>query len=76
MKKEVKLLMTFLTRTGRKVSLFVKYPKENLTKAQIKAVMDLILALTIFLPNGENIVSAKNVKIVQTSTTDYDLVIA
>lgn len=76
MKKEVKLLMTFLTRTGRKVSLFVTDPKDNLTEAEIKAVMDLIVEKNVFSPSGENIVSSKDAKIVQTSTTDYDLVIA
>ena len=73
---EVKLLMTFMTQFGRKVSLFVTDPREDITEAEIKAVMDLIIAKNIFAPNGENIVTAKEAKIVQTETTEFDLVVA
>jgi hypothetical protein len=73
---EVKLLMTFMTQFGRKVSLFVTDPREDVTEAEIKAVMDLIVEKNIFAPNGEDIVSAKEAKIVQTETTEFDLVVA
>ena len=73
---EIRLLMTFMTEFGRKVSLFVTDPRDNVTEAEIKAVMDLIVAKNIFAPNGENIVSAKEAKIVQTETTEFDLEIA
>lgn len=73
---EVKLLMTFMTQFGRKVSLFVTDPRENVTEAEIKAVMDLIVEKNIFAPNGEHIVSAKEAKIVQTETKEFDLVVA
>jgi hypothetical protein len=73
---EVKLLMTFSTEGGKKVSLFVTDPKEDLTKAQIKAAMDLIVAKNIFAPNGEDLKTPLEAKVVQTETTDYDLVVA
>lgn len=73
---EVKLLMTFMTQFGRKVSLFVTDPREDVTEAEIKAVMDLIVEKNIFAPNGEDIVSSKEAKIVQTETTEFDLVVA
>ena len=73
---EVKLLMTFMTEFGRKVSLFVTDPREDITEAEIKAVMDLIIEKNIFAPSGEDIVSAKDAKIVQTETTEFDLVVA
>ncbi|CEK34515.1 hypothetical protein DUF2922,Protein of unknown function (DUF2922) [[Clostridium] sordellii] len=73
---EVKLLMTFMTQFGRKVSLFVTDPRENVTESEIKAVMDLIVEKNIFAPNGEDIVSAKEAKIVQTETKEFDLVVA
>ncbi|MGL5711973.1 MAG: DUF2922 domain-containing protein [Paraclostridium sp.] len=72
---EVKLLMTFMTEFGRKVSLFVTDPREDVTEAEIKAVMDLIIAKNIFAPSGENIVTAKEAKIVQTETTEFDLLV-
>ena len=43
MNTEVKLLMTFMTQFGRKVSLFVTDPREDITESEIKAVMDLII---------------------------------
>ena len=73
---EVKLLMTFMTEYGRKVSLFVTDPREDVTEAEIKAVMDLIVEKNIFAPSGEDIISAKEAKIVQTETTEFDLVVA
>ena len=73
---EVKLLMTFSTEGGRKVSLFITDPREDLTEAEIKAAMDLIVAKNIFAPNGEDLTTAVEAKIVQTETTEYDLVVA
>lgn len=73
---EVKLLMTFMTQFGRKVSLFVTDPREDITEAEIKAVMDLIIEKNIFAPSGEDIVTAKDAKVVQTETTEFDLVVA
>ncbi|MGL4877037.1 MULTISPECIES: DUF2922 domain-containing protein [Peptostreptococcaceae] len=73
---EVKLLMTFLSESGKKVSLFVTDPREDVTEAEIKSVMELIVAKNIFAPGGDNIVSAKDAKIVQTATTEFDLVVA
>ncbi len=73
---EVKLLMTFMTQFGRKVSLFVTDPREDVTEAEIKAVMDLIIEKNIFAPSGEDIITAKEAKIVQTETTEFDLIVA
>ena len=73
---EVKLLMTFMTEFGRKVSLFVTDPREDITEAEIKAVMDLIIEKNIFAPSGEDIVTAKDAKVVQTETTEFDLVVS
>ena len=73
---EIKLLMSFLTSSGKKVSLFVTDPRDDIKESEIKAVMDLIIEKNIFAPNGEDIVSAKEAKIVQTETTEFDLVVA
>ena len=73
---EVKLLMTFLNESGKKVSLFITDPREDVTEAEIKSVMELIVAKNIFAPGGDNIVSAKDAKIVQTATTEFDLIVA
>lgn len=76
MNTEVKLLMTFMTQFGRKVSLFVTDPREDITESEIKAVMDLIIEKNIFAPIGEDIVTAKDAKVVQTETTEFDLVVS
>ena len=76
MNTEVKLLMTFMTQFGRKVSLFVTDPREDITESEIKAVMDLIIEKNIFAPSGEDIVTAKDAKVVQTETTEFDLVVS
>ena len=44
---EVKLLMSFMTSSGRKVSLFVTDPREDVTETEIKQVMDLIIEKNI-----------------------------
>ena len=49
---------------------------DAITETEIKQVMDLIIEKNIFAPNGEDIVSAKEAKIVQTETTEFDLVVA
>ena len=36
---EIKLLMSFLTSSGRKVSLFVTDPREDVTETEIKQVL-------------------------------------
>ncbi len=70
-----RLLMTFADGDGKKISLSVDDPRVDITEAEIKSVMDLVLAKNIFSPNGLNLVAAVEAKIVVTDTTPYDLVI-
>ena len=70
---EIKLLMSFMTSSGRKVSLFVTDPREDVTETEIKQVMDLIIEKNIFAPNGADIASIVEAKVVVTDTTPYDL---
>ncbi|MGL5558436.1 MULTISPECIES: DUF2922 domain-containing protein [Peptostreptococcaceae] len=73
---ETRLLMVFSTTLGRKVSLFVSDPREDLNEAEIKDAMDQIVAKNIFAPKfGEELEAAVEAKVVQTATTGYDLVI-
>ncbi|MEG2984745.1 MAG: DUF2922 domain-containing protein [Peptostreptococcaceae bacterium] len=73
---ETRLVMTFSNTLGRKISLFVTDPRENLTETEIKAAMDLIIEKNIFEPNGADIIAAVDAKIIQTETTEFDLEIA
>ncbi|MFR6018311.1 MAG: DUF2922 domain-containing protein [Paraclostridium sordellii] len=75
MKTAKKLLMTFNTKIGRKISISIDDPKNDITEAQIKECMDLIVAKNIFAPYGSEIESAQEAKIVVTDTSEYDLVV-
>lgn len=73
---ETRLLMVFSTTLGRKVSLFVSDPKEDITEAEIKEAMEQIVAKNVFAPRfGEELETVLEAKVVQTATTGYDLVI-
>ena len=75
METSKRLLMTFKLIDDSKVSLSVDDPREDITEQEIKDAMDLVLSKNIFAPNGMNLVSAVEAKIVVTDTTNYDLVI-
>lgn len=73
---ETRLVMTFSNTLGRKISLFVTDPRDNITEVEIKTAMDLIIEKNIFEPNGADIIAAVDAKIIQTETTEFDLEIA
>ena len=67
---ETRLLMVFSTTLGRKVSLFVSDPKEDITEAEIKEAMDQIVVKNVFAPRfWEELEIALEEKVVQTATT-------
>lgn len=70
-----KLLMTFKTLSGKKISISVDDPRENLTESEIKTAMTNILSKNIFKINGEDLDSLVEAKVVETGTTEYDLVL-
>ena len=69
-----KLMMTFKTDEDKSISISIDNPRENLNKEEIKNVMQLILQKDIFSINGASIVDLVEAKIVQTGTTEFDLV--
>ena len=69
-----KLMMTFKTDEDKNISISIDDPRENLNKEEIKNVMQLILQKDIFSINGASIVDLVEAKIVQTGTTEFDLV--
>ena len=70
-----KLVMTFKSSDDKKVSITVDNPREDLEENEIKEAMDTIIEKAIFSPNGGSLVSIVCAKVVQTDTTDYDLVL-
>ena len=75
MEQTKRLLMTFKTTDDKKVSLSVDNPREDITESEIKDAMDLVVSKNIFAPNGGDIVSVVDAKVVVTDTTEYDLVL-
>ena len=70
-----RLIMTFKTTDDKSVSLSIDDPREDITEAEIKDAMDLVIAKIIFSPGGSDIKESVSAKIVVTDTTAYDLVI-
>ena len=51
-----KLLMTFKTDEGKKISLSVDDPRPNITEEEIKNAMETIINSGIFAPNGASLI--------------------
>lgn len=75
MKQTKRLVMTFKTDDDKKISLSVDDPREDVSEAEIKSAMDLVVSKNIFAPGGADIVEAIEAKVVVTDTTSYDLVL-
>ena len=73
MKQTKRLVMTFKTDDDKKISLSVDDPREDVSEAEIKSAMNLVVAKNIFAPGGCDIVEALEAKVVITDTTSYDL---
>ena len=73
MEQTKRLVMTFKTTDDKKISLSVDDPREDVTEAEIKSAMDLVVSKNIFAPNGAVIAAAVEAKVVVTDTTSYDL---
>ena len=66
--------MTFKTTDDKKLSLTVDNPREDLTEEEVKTAMKLIKEKNIFAPGGADLASLVSAKVVETDTTNYDLV--
>ena len=52
METSMNLIMTFLNQSNSRVSLTVQDPREDITEAEIKEAMELVVSKNIFSPNG------------------------
>ena len=75
MEVKKKLMMTFKTDEDKNISISLDDPRENITEQEIHDAMNIILNNDIFAPNGETLVSLVSAKIVETGTTEFDLVL-
>ena len=70
-----KLMMTFKTDEDKNISISLDDPRDNIAEQEIHDAMNIILNNDIFSPNGETLVSLVSAKIVETGTTEFDLVL-
>lgn len=71
--KDLKLLMTFKNTVGNSFTLTIDDPREDLEESEIIAAMNLIKEKNIFLPKGYDITECVSAKVIDTTTTEYDL---
>jgi hypothetical protein len=67
------LRLVFANQTGNTVSINVPDPKDGLTGAQAKTLMDTIVAKNIFDSTGGNLVTVKAAAITVSQTDDLAL---
>ncbi len=70
---EKKLIMTFKNALGNSFSITVEDPREDLGEQDIIDAMNLIKDKNIFQPNGYDIAACVSAKVVDSTTTEYDL---
>ena len=62
-----RLLMTFKTLDGATTSLTVDKPRDGLTEAEVRAVMDNIIVKNIFETKKGDLVEIKSAEIISTN---------
>lgn len=67
------LYMVFKNTLGNTCTIAVDDPRQDLTEQEIITVMDLIMTKNIFQPKGYDIGEKVSAKIVNATTTEYDL---
>lgn len=75
MNLKLRLVMTFKTAAGDKVSLTLDDPRTDVTEQEIKTAMELIITQNIFSPKGSELKEVVEARVVKTDTTEYDLII-
>jgi len=67
------LRMTFNNALGGSVSITLPEPREDVTAAEIEAVMETIIAKNIFASSGGDLLAKRDIKVIDTNTNDlYD----
>lgn len=70
---EKRLLMTFKNTLGNSFTITVDDPREDLSEQNIIDAMNLIKEKNIFQPSGYDIATCVSAKVVDSTTTEYDL---
>jgi hypothetical protein len=75
MEENKKLIMTFKNEVDKEVTISIDDPKDDITEQKIKEAMDLIVEKGIFKKGNYALTAVVDAKIVNTQTTEYDLVL-
>ena len=73
--EEKKLVMVFKNTLGNSFSITVEDPKENLEEQEIIDAMNLIKTKNIFQPKGYDIAECVSGKGVDSTITEYNLIV-
>lgn len=72
---EKKLIMTFKNTLGNSFSITIDDPREDIEETDIINAMNLIKEKNIFQPKGYDIAECVSAKVVDSTTTEYNLTI-
>ena len=72
---EKKLIMTFKNTLGNSFSITIDDPREDLEEQNIIDAMNLIKTKNIFQPKGYDIAECISAKVVDSTTTEYNLIV-
>ena len=72
---EKKLIMTFKNTLGNSFSITIDDPREDLVEQDIIDAMNLIKSKNIFQPKGYDIAECISAKVVNSRTTEYNLIV-
>ena len=72
---EKKLIMTFKNTLGNSFSITIDDPREDLLEQDIIDAMNLIKTKNIFQPKGYDIAECISAKVVNSTTTEYALLV-
>jgi len=75
MDESKRLVMVFKNEADKQVSISIDDPRDDVTEAEIKAAMDLIVEKGIFKKGSYALTSVVEAQIVNTQTNEYDLVL-
>ena len=65
-----RLRMSFINALNRTTSMSVDDPREDLTPAEVQAVMDDVIAKNIFNSSGGDLVSVKSAEVITTNVNE------
>ena len=74
METVLKLVMTFENEDAGKVNLSIVDPRGDISEEEIRQAMELVVEKDIFQPNQLSLVKPLYARIVNTETTEFDLV--